>query len=117
LANNQKQHSYAGLKTLSGILLAGVTGPLGWVLGLGLTYLFNWMAKKGAYVINVQHSNLVTNMDRKTWEQISTGAWALKDQEDAGLIQISDEERRKGSGAFRTAFRRFAVYGKVQQPR
>lgn len=113
MSNNQKYRRYETLKTLALTVVSGIGGFWGRVAGLFLTYLFNWMAKKGVYVINVGSSYIETNMDKAAWERVATSSWELKDKIDAGL-KISDDEIKERSNAFRSSFRKFAVYRRVR---
>ena len=110
MTDNQPTRKYFATDLLVKYLLKGVTGFWGGLLSFLLVPLFNWLAKKGVYFIDVSTVNIRTNMDLKNWNKVAGDVW---EQVDAG--GLTPEEGRVIDAKFKAAFDRFTVFKRVKR--
>ena len=109
MANNQPYRKYFAVDLLVKYILAGVTGFWGGVLAFLLVPLFNWLAKKGIYFIDVSTVNIRTNMDRKTWDKVNGDSY---EQVEKG---VTPEQGKSIDDGFMKAFDNFTVFKRVKK--
>lgn len=110
MPNNQPTRKYYATDLLVKYLLKGVTGFWSGVLGFLLVPLFNWLAKKGVYFIDIGHTNIRTNMDMKNWKKVNGDSW---EKVDAG--GLTPEQGKEIDDAFIKAMDDFIVFKKVKK--
>jgi hypothetical protein len=111
MSNNQTDYNFSGIGGVIKTLLIPVTGPLNWFFSLILQYLFNYMMKKGIYLIDVSTTTIKTNMDRDTWKQIQKSTFLEAEK------GVDHERGKELNKMFISAFSNFVVYSKVRDDR
>ena len=109
MPNNSPTRKYFAVDLLVKYLLVGMTGFWGGVLGFLLVPLFNWLAKKGVYFIDVGTANIRTNMDKKTWEKVNGDSYAQVEQ------GVTPEQGEAIDNGFIKAFDNFTVFKRVKK--
>ena len=110
MPNNSPIRKYFAVEKLVTYILTGVGGIWGRVLAFLLVPLFNWLASKGVYFIDVATVNIRTNMDKDTWERVAGDVW---EKVDAG--GLSEQEGKELDAKFIKAFNNFTIFKRVKR--
>lgn len=109
MPNNRPIRKYFAIDLLVRKVLASVGGFWGWLLGIILTRLFNWLAMRGVYFIDVGSVYIQTNMDEKTWISVVGESY---EKVEAG---VSEKEGKEIDEKFIKAFNNFTVFKRVKK--
>lgn len=86
-----------------------LTTPLNWIISTVIERLFNWLASRGIYFIDIGDTYIRTNLDEANWLKINGGGW---EKVESG---VSDDEGKKIDDSVIRAFDKFVVFSKVSK--
>lgn len=109
MSNNQPTRNFYSIKILVAELLTTVTGPAGWVLSIILSFILNWLAKKGIYFIDVSSAEIKTNMDGDNWVRVMGDGWEKVNP------NISEKDGISVDNKVISAFDKFVVFTRVSK--
>ena len=122
----KQKHSLDGIGSASaaGIMAALLTNPAtagfaasigGRILNYILTGLFSWLASAGLVLMNVGAENLMTAIDKHSFDGSMESAEKLIDAIRASGRELTPEEIKSIDDKVKEAFRKFAKIGKKKK--